>query len=424
MEPETQNMSSHLIRISELEHANQELRVKLLKSLDLIHAISSNTKKTELTNIYTQLLSDKLNVSRFVLLLNTDKWEVSAQFQAECPPQDCVRWVSATQSYNGLRAIDYSCEPDFLRPFNYMLTVWHSSTRHIAVLYFFMDTQADPAAETDKDLVKAVTSTLAIGLENKRLFNEARESRAIQDEADLAGSQLRDILPKQLPNTPEYRFTEIFMPHNKDVGGDFYDCFEIQNQVIFVIADVSGKGWQAAMVAMTAMGALRACYHNSLKLEEIVENLNHVLYASTGGDKYLTMFIGKWCPQTTVLEYINAGHPSPYLFMEDKVHRLETGCTIIGDFSDLGTVDVGRISIAGRALLLTFTDGLTEFNSGKNFEDNSARFEEIISRNSHLPMDAFKQCLIDFIDAYEADTMVTDDLTVLLGEFLSTAHAE
>src|SRR6185436_4230503 len=97
--------------------------------------------------------------------------------------------------------------------------------------------------------------------------------------------------------------------------------------------------------------------------------LNSKVYASAKGEKFITFFIGIYNVKTQELQYFNAGHNPPFLVHSKVVYQLTEGSTGLGMFEKLPFVNVGKLLIPSQALLLCYTDGVTELEneSGEAF---------------------------------------------------------
>lgn len=136
-------------------------------------------------------------------------------------------------------------------------------------------------------------------------------SRAAQSELDIARNVQRKLLPPPEFTHPRVRLTARFEPA-REVGGDFYDYALLPGgRLVFLLADVSGKGVPAAMLMANLQASFRA--RDPLLMArplELVEVLHHLFRASTGPAHYATLFYGCLDLATGELRYVNCGHPS------------------------------------------------------------------------------------------------------------------
>ncbi|WP_092487171.1 PP2C family protein-serine/threonine phosphatase [Candidatus Ichthyocystis hellenicum] len=144
------------------------------------------------------------------------------------------------------------------------------------------------------------------------LINEA-QFRALQQELDIARSIQEAKLPKDPPSFKEIDLFAKMIPFS-DVGGDFYDYFELGNSSLcFVVADVSGKGIPAALFMVITRTLLRGLATQNRPLDEVVDQLNDLLCSDNTQAMFVTLFCGMLDITTGRLSYVNCGHPSPVL---------------------------------------------------------------------------------------------------------------
>ena len=134
------------------------------------------------------------------------------------------------------------------------------------------------------------------------------EKERIGAELDIAKHIQASMLPSIFPAFPERKEFNIYATMNpaKEVGGDFYDFFMIdQNRIAFVIADVSGKGIPAAMFMMSAKTTLKNNALSGYGAAKIIERTNKALCENNDVCMFVTMFFGIYDLSTNVLHYVN-----------------------------------------------------------------------------------------------------------------------
>ncbi|MDW8274642.1 MAG: PP2C family protein-serine/threonine phosphatase, partial [Chitinophagales bacterium] len=184
-------------------------------------------------------------------------------------------------------------------------------------------------------------------------------------------------------------------------------------EYLFCISDVSGKGISAALIMANLQANLRILAEQKLSLNELVQKLNHNVCNITKGEKYFTFFVGIINTQLRRLTYINAGHTPSLLWNNGKVYHLDKGCTILGMFKKLPSVEVTEIELSEKALILNYTDGLSEAsdNAGNLFE--LERIEHFLQENHNLPVRDFNRQLIQEMENFKKGTEYDDDLSLL-----------
>jgi serine phosphatase RsbU (regulator of sigma subunit) len=161
----------------------------------------------------------------------------------------------------------------------------------------------------------------------------------------------------------------------KEVGGDFYDVIATSQALYIVIADISGKGVSAAILASTLQGLLYGLLLAGQPLAEIAEVANRYI-CEKNVQKYATMILVR-IDQSGTLEYVNCGHVQPLLAGSESVRRLENANMVVGLIDDAVFHSESLQLKPGDRIVLA-TDGVTEAEgpNGEFFGDE--RLEQAI----------------------------------------------
>ncbi|NJK96919.1 MAG: serine/threonine-protein phosphatase [Bacteroidales bacterium] len=166
-----------------------------------------------------------------------------------------------------------------------------------------------------------------------------------------------------------------------EVGGDYYDVIKLdEEEVGFCIADVSGKGISAALLMSNFQATFRALFTKNVPLKFLIERLNERVLSNAKGEKFITFFIGRYNNKTRELEYINAGHNPPllYLIQSEQLTFLRSGCVGLGMLDDIPYVVKGTLQITEPVKILCYTDGLVELLEGDNVNVGTKFLEESV----------------------------------------------
>ena len=167
---------------------------------------------------------------------------------------------------------------------------------------------------------------LTTNMNMETLIDSRTRAAAVQADLDIASKIQTDALPKVFPPFEHHPEIELCasMDTAKEVGGDFYDCFEIdERRVCFVMADVSGKGVPAALFMMTAKTMIKDYAMLKSSTGEIFTSVNQYLSQNNETGMFATAWIGIIDTADMKLQYTNAGHNYPYIAHGD------------GDFEEL-----------------------------------------------------------------------------------------
>lgn len=266
--------------------------------------------------------------------------------------------------------------------------------------------------------IKTLANIIMVAIENKRLVRRELKQEALRKEMEIAQDVQSLLFPKSLPNNDQVSFFASYLPHSS-VSGDYYDCIQLNDEeILFCIADVSGKGVPAALIMSNFQASLRTLSHySSLKMKDIVAELNHQIFNSAQGEKFITLFLAKYNTQTRKLTYVNCGHNPSLILDENGLRTLTIGTTVLGAFEELPFIEVGEELILENSLVVNYTDGFTETSSPELGEFGEERLEQFFVQNRSSSLQVLHQELIIAIDSFRGANPYADDLTLLTAIF-------
>jgi sigma-B regulation protein RsbU (phosphoserine phosphatase) len=267
----------------------------------------------------------------------------------------------------------------------------------------------------DEYFLEAFSDHAALAIENARLHLAIVEKERIEKEIEIAGAIQRRLLPKELPALPGYELDAIAQP-TKMVGGDYFDIIKLDDgKFALVVADVSGKGVPAALLVSTLHASLHAYIEGTLDLAELNGKLNHVVYANTEPERFITLFIGILdIPQAT-FTYVNAGHNFPFVFRPStsSLSTLASGGLPLGMF-EVTQFQQETISLSKQDTIVLYTDGVTEAMDKSFREYGEDRLRKRIIENGEKPAAVLKQDIVSDVARFVADEPQSDDLTLMV----------
>ncbi|SFP70159.1 sigma-B regulation protein RsbU (phosphoserine phosphatase) [Hymenobacter arizonensis] len=265
----------------------------------------------------------------------------------------------------------------------------------------------------------SLANTLIGAVENRRLQAQRVADAAVRKEIEIAQEVQAMLFPRTLPNDSHLCIERSYVPHT-EIGGDYYDVVEIdEHRLLLCVADVSGKGVPASLLMSNFQAGLRTLLRQGVELATIVPELNHLLFRNSGGEKFITAFLGIYDRRSRRLQYVNAGHNDPMLITDDTaVQLLKHGTVMLGIMEDLPMLRVGEVEIPQHSLLLLYTDGLTEVFDQENNEFGEEGVLTVLQRNRYLPLAQLHQELLRTIDEFSSqDSQFADDVTILSCRF-------
>jgi serine phosphatase RsbU (regulator of sigma subunit)/predicted ester cyclase len=200
-------------------------------------------------------------------------------------------------------------------------------------------------------------------LTQRRLEQEMREREHLEQELRVARRIQQASLPMEVPTLEGWQISPYYQPA-REVGGDFYDFFELEDgRVGVVVGDATGKGVSAALVAAATSSMVRAVAQalGSSSPGEVLAQVNETLVARIPSNMFVTCFYAVLDPESAGLRYANAGHDLPYLRGRSSNHAEELSARgmPLGLMPEMSYEENETVLDAGDSVLF-YSDGLVE----------------------------------------------------------------
>jgi phosphoserine phosphatase RsbU/P len=227
---------------------------------------------------------------------------------------------------------------------------------------------------------------------------------------------MQNMLVPDLSKFPGHKKLDVegfYLPHY-EVGGDYYDVFELNDHEIgFCIADVSGKGISAALLMSNFQANLRALFVSSIHLTDVVTILNERVVSSVHGEKFITMFIARLDLENNELRYINAGHNPPIFYdkIKKEINYLKEGCIGLGMMDTIQTLEEGYLTLENNSKFLCYTDGLIELDFKNKISSRLKTVENSFCNDKSIK-DSIKDMLAK-MHIKKSNPSIFDDITLL-----------
>jgi sigma-B regulation protein RsbU (phosphoserine phosphatase) len=399
--------------LSGFERLEKELNLKQLqinRLLGITQAINNNISASGLFEMYRSFLSWEMGVRKMALYFNDeDTWSLKASIGIPEALQK-ENLTPFLPKFTRLSHLVNEQHP-LLQEFDLVIPVMH---KKLALAYVFIggfDEEEDMYNKVQ--FITTITNIIAVAIENKRLFKRQLEQERLRQEMELARDMQHLLIPETLPKSPHYELASFYQP-KLGVGGDYFDFIELENdRIAFCIGDISGKGIAAALLMANFQANFHSLIEERHSLPELIRALNQSVLRITKGDRFITFFVAEYDLRMQTLHYVNAGHNPPALVMDGQVWRLDKGCTFLGAFETIESIEVGEIYIEHEALILTFTDGLTDIrNEEGEFFDESYGYD-FLTRNHTMSAQTFNEKLLDEIYRFKGSAQFPDDFTLL-----------
>ncbi|WP_295114055.1 PP2C family protein-serine/threonine phosphatase [uncultured Methanobrevibacter sp.] len=269
---------------------------------------------------------------------------------------------------------------------------------------------ADSLIKMEGDVAKYREKLLEVTAENERY----------ETELYLADSIQSSMIPTDYDKFCENKNFEIwgFVEAAHEVGGDFYDYFQIDDENIgFVIGDVSGKGVSAALVMVEAMTLIQDYAKHYEDLSECFSEVNNLIYERNDENHFVTSLLGKLNLKTGKLHLVNAGHNPPLLKQNNSFEYLNIDSGLVLGIMEDVDYKVHSIKLSPDDELFLYTDGITEANTEYNGFYGEDRLKEILNKHSSDNLDVIISSVKEDIDRYCDYQEQFDDMTMLIVKF-------
>lgn len=389
---------------------------KINSFVELTKAINNNFSRAALYKLLEFTLERTFGINKIALFVNDSNWkleinkgnvEIANKIDVS---EDLIKFhvIQDIRRYKGTT----------FEEFDYLIPIVHRKNPLAYLLIGNIKVSVLDSVDEILKFIESICSFVIISIENKRLFKEQLEKNRISKEVQLASQVQNMLIPSILPKDENIEAAAFYQPHGS-IGGDYYDLISIDdNTIAFCMCDVSGKGLAAGMLMANFQAQLRAMVVKYDSLEQIVDYLNFKLFEITQGDKFITMFLGKYNYETRRLEYITAGHNISYLLQNDELIELKKGSTLLGAFENLPKIEIGRELVDKNAVLFMYTDGLTEQENELKVMYSEENLISFLLHRTELSMKELIAAMQEEINNFRGDKAYNDDVSVMAIKFL------
>ncbi|WP_442579741.1 SpoIIE family protein phosphatase [Mesorhizobium sp. ASY16-5R] len=238
----------------------------------------------------------------------------------------------------------------------------------------------------------------------------------LQQELSIARDLQRSVLPADFPERPTFGVKGLMQSAN-EVGGDFYDFFERgDGKLVFVIADVSGKGVPAAFFMAISRTLLKAIALFENDPAVCVRQLNDLLVVDNDQMMFVTLVFGVFDPRTGHVDFVNAGHSAPIRIRADgSVETVPGDSDMAVAVIDTAEFSSRSIDLAPGEMIVLYTDGVSEAFNAEGEQFGEARLLTSLEgmRDADSP-DAMAQGILSTVKTFENGVHQSDDITLLV----------
>ncbi len=247
------------------------------------------------------------------------------------------------------------------------------------------------------------------------------EKERIGAELDVATRIQASMLPCIFPAFPEREEFEVYATMNpaKEVGGDFYDFFMVDDDnLAIVVADVSGKGVPAALFMVIGKTLIKDHTVSGKDLGEVFTEVNELLCEANSEELFITAFVGVLNLKSGEFRYVNAGHEIPFISRNNQAfapHKIRAAFVLAG--MEGMKYKAGVFQLEPGDKIFQYTDGVTEATDKDNRLFGMERLQSSLAKVSDKSPDEILNTVKADIDAFVGAAPQFDDITMLCMEF-------
>lgn len=247
------------------------------------------------------------------------------------------------------------------------------------------------------------------------------EKERIGAELDIAKHIQSSMLPCIFPAFPDRSEIDIYatMTPAKEVGGDFYDFFMVdERHLAIVMADVSGKGVPAALFMVIGKTLIKDHTQPGMDLGQVFTKVNDMLCEANSEGLFITAFEGVLDLVTGEFNFVNAGHEMPFISRSGgayEPYKIRPGFVLAG--MEGMRYRAGSMTLEPGDKIFQYTDGVTEATDANSQLYGTARLEKVLCDNASLSPHELLPAVKADIDAFVGEAPQFDDITMLCLEY-------
>jgi len=243
----------------------------------------------------------------------------------------------------------------------------------------------------------------------------------IENELKIAHDIQMGLLPKAFPGAPKVPAVEMhaLLEPARQVGGDLYDCFVIDDEhIFFSVGDVSDKGVPAALFMAVTKTLFRAHVQEKMPLVEVVQTVNNELCRDNTSQMFVTMFCCIINIRTGEIECCDGGHENPFiLYSNQTVEMVEKkGGMALGFIPDT-PYESETIHLEPGDTFFLYTDGVNEAMNTAREQFSVSTLKECLEEICYLPVEEITKHVMEKVHTHAGDEPQSDDITVFAIRF-------
>jgi serine phosphatase RsbU (regulator of sigma subunit) len=287
--------------------------------------------------------------------------------------------------------------------------------------YYLLLTKAENRfTQEEIEVLVAFSSQAKITIENAELYKTMTEKQKLEKEIQIAKEIQFALLPKKMPEHPEFEFGGFMLPA-RGIGGDYYDFIisPDQKEAVICVGDVSGKGVAAGMVMATVRTIIHSLVRKKTTTWDVIQDVNTYIYYNYHDSvmpRFMTMTLIKWEEDKNNFSFTGAGHGNIAIYRSKTkiLETIPTGGILLGVTSNIKNYfNLGQFELESGDVLFLYTDGVTEAMNEKDEIFEEERVHKIFMNNSERSPRELLQAIYQEILEFAGSSDQHDDITMV-----------
>ncbi len=293
----------------------------------------------------------------------------------------------------------------------------------IGLLTLFNKKEQKEFTEDDQRLLAIIATQSAQVLETARLYEQEQAKLALERELEAAREIQRSLLPQAIPQLPGVEIAARTLPA-REVGGDYYDFISMGNGTVeMILADVSGKGLGAALLAAMGKGVLYAEVTRRQGPGEVIAETNKIIRRNMQRKSFITLLIGLLDTVHGTLTVCCAGHCPPIAYKADRsgAEWLPVRGPALNFMEEIRCEEC-RLTLEPGDVYVFFSDGITEAANTQGEFFGEERLKAVVENSHENPASEILNSILMAVDLFSSGAKQSDDQTIVVVKVQGLEH--
>lgn len=245
------------------------------------------------------------------------------------------------------------------------------------------------------------------------LFLELKDKLLARHELEAGRKVQQALMPEQNPEIAGWNIWLFTRPAN-EVGGDLVDYLRLdENKTVLTIADVAGKGLQAALMTSKLQATIRALATEIKSLSDFGKNINKIFHRDSLPNLFASMLFIQIDSDSGKVNFINAGHFPPLIVNDKEIKELSKGDIALGLISN-AEYNKRTILLQQNEIFIAYSDGVVEARDQYGEFFGMDRFQELVQKSSNNSPEQVGKYIISQLEQFIGDNTAADDISLII----------